>query len=62
MGDGTNLVVVMAGTLLENAETLLRQGLHTADIIQGYTKASKHSLEYLENLSVHKVEDVRSAE
>eukprot|EP00292_Cryptomonas_paramecium_P007329 CAMPEP_0113727936 /NCGR_PEP_ID=MMETSP0038_2-20120614/41534_1 /TAXON_ID=2898 /ORGANISM="Cryptomonas paramecium" /LENGTH=533 /DNA_ID=CAMNT_0000659249 /DNA_START=13 /DNA_END=1611 /DNA_ORIENTATION=- /assembly_acc=CAM_ASM_000170 len=30
IGDATNLVVVFAGILLEGAEVLLRQGLHTA--------------------------------
>jgi len=35
IGDATNLVVVLAGTLCEMAEDLLRQGLHTADIIAG---------------------------
>jgi T-complex protein 1 subunit theta len=34
-GDGTCLVVVFAGELLEQAEKLLRQGLHTREIIQG---------------------------
>jgi hypothetical protein len=28
IGDNTNLVVVVAGVLLDNAESLLRQGLH----------------------------------
>ena len=36
IGDATNLVVVLAGTLCEKAEELLRQGLHTADVIAGY--------------------------
>jgi T-complex protein 1 subunit theta len=35
VGDGTCLVVVFAGELLEQAEKLLRQGLHTTEIIQG---------------------------
>jgi T-complex protein 1 subunit theta len=35
VGDGTGLVVVLAGELLEQAENLLRQGLHTSEIIQG---------------------------
>lgn len=35
VGDGTGLVVAFAGELLEQAEKLLRQGLHTSEIIQG---------------------------
>lgn len=35
VGDGTGLVVILAGELLEKAELLLRQGLHTAEIVQG---------------------------
>jgi len=59
IGDNTNLVVVVAGTLLESAEDLLRTGLHTADIIAGYSRASKAALEHLESLSCHTVTDLR---
>jgi len=58
IGDNTNLVVVVAGTLLENAEDLLRTGLHTADIIAGYSRASKAALEHLDTLCCHTVPDL----
>lgn len=35
VGDGTGLVVAFAGELLDQAEKLLRMGLHTAEIVQG---------------------------
>lgn len=35
VGDGTGLVVAFAGELLEQAEKLLRQGMHTPDIVSG---------------------------
>jgi len=59
IGDGTNLVVVLAGTLLEYAEDMLRQGLHCADIIAGYSKAIKAILQFIDNLEVKKCENAR---
>lgn len=35
VGDGTGLVVAFAGELLEQAEKLLRMGLHTSEIVSG---------------------------
>merc|ERR1719487_1960442 len=46
-GDGTNLVVVLAGELLLLAEELLKNGLHCSEVIAGYTAASKKALETL---------------
>jgi T-complex protein 1 subunit theta len=60
MGDATNLVIVLAGELLKNAEELIRMGLKTSDIITGYERAQKFALEALEELEVDKVEDIRS--
>eukprot|EP01027_Heterolobosea_sp_BB2_P020693 GEZU01029560.1.p1 GENE.GEZU01029560.1~~GEZU01029560.1.p1 ORF type:complete len:506 (-),score=198.49 GEZU01029560.1:105-1544(-) len=62
IGDGTNLVVVFAGEILSQAENLLRMGLHTSDIIAGYTKAGEKALHILEELVIKKVEDVRNEE
>jgi len=59
IGDNTNLVVVMAGTLLEYAEDLLRTGLHQADIIAGYSRASKASIAHLDTLCMHSIPDLR---
>lgn len=35
VGDGTGFVVALAGDLLEQAEKLLRMGLHTSEIVAG---------------------------
>lgn len=48
MGDATNLVIVLAGELLKKAEELLRMGLKTSDIVQGYEKAQEFALKALE--------------
>merc|ERR1719440_1767299 len=50
-GDGTNLVVVLAGELLLLAEDLLRNGLHCSEVIAGYTAAQAKCLETLETLA-----------
>ncbi|KAF5473658.1 hypothetical protein F2P56_010257 [Juglans regia] len=39
IGDGANLTISFAGELLQNAEELIRMGLHPSEIINGYTKA-----------------------
>ena len=48
MGDATNLVIVFAGELLKKAEELLRMGLKTSDIVQGYERAGDFALKTLE--------------
>lgn len=50
MGDGTNLVIVLAGELLKKAEELIRLGLKTSDITQGYEKAQNFALKTLEGM------------
>jgi len=40
IGDGTTGVVVLAGALLEQAETLLDRGIHPLRIAEGYEMAS----------------------
>lgn len=47
MGDSTNFVVVLAGQLLQEAEFLLRMGLHAAEVIEGYRYALKKALEII---------------
>jgi len=49
-GDGTNLVVVLAGELLLLAEELLKNGLHCSEVIAGYTAAAKKAYETLDTL------------
>ena len=50
IGDGTNLVVTFGGELLGMAEELIRDGLHPSEIIEGYEKALKQALVWLEEL------------
>ena len=62
MGDGTNMVIVLAGELLKKAEELIRMGLKTSDIVSGYEKAQAYALTCLEDLEVDSVSDLRSPE
>ncbi|KAL8717211.1 MAG: hypothetical protein Q9225_005532 [Loekoesia sp. 1 TL-2023] len=60
IGDATNMVIVLAGELLRKAEELIRMGLKTSDIIQGYERAQREALKILEELVIDKVNDIRS--
>ena len=51
VGDGTTSVVILAGSLLENAESLLNQDVHPTIIVDGYRKAAKKALLYLQEIS-----------
>lgn len=51
IGDGTTSVVVLAGALLEGAETLLDKGIHPLKISDGYEKACKAAIGNLSNLA-----------
>jgi T-complex protein 1 subunit theta len=62
LGDATNLVVVFAGELLSKAESLLRMGLHIADVIEGFERASKVELSLLDNLVMDKITDMHNEE
>ena len=61
-GDGTNFVISLAGELMQQAENLLKMGLHPSEILIGYEKGAKFCLEKLEGLSCHKLESLRSKE
>lgn len=50
IGDGANLTISFAGELLQNAEELIRMGLHPSEIISGYTKAINKTVEILGEL------------
>ena len=50
VGDGTTSAVVLAGALLEKAESLLDQNIHPTIIIEGYKKAYTKALELLPQL------------
>ena len=51
IGDGTTGVVVLAGSLLEQAEVLLDRGIHPLRIAEGYEMASKIAVEELQRIS-----------
>ncbi|KMU86543.1 T-complex protein 1 subunit theta [Coccidioides immitis H538.4] len=60
MGDGTNMVIILAGELLRKAEDLLRMGLKASDIAQGYEKAQIFALSCLDDLEVDRLQQLRS--
>jgi len=51
VGDGTTTAVILAGKLLENAEQLLDQKIHSTIIVKGYRLAEKKAQEVLNQLS-----------
>ncbi|KAK2847608.1 hypothetical protein FQN49_005723 [Arthroderma sp. PD_2] len=61
MGDATNMVIILAGELLRKAEDLLRMGLKTSDIVQGYEIAQGFALSTLDELEVDRLKEMRSA-
>eukprot|EP00884_Botryococcus_braunii_P022875 jgi/Botrbrau1/9271/Bobra.180_1s0028.1 len=48
VGDCTNFVISFGGALLAHAEGLLRDGLHTTEVADGYAEAGKMALDILE--------------
>lgn len=57
IGDGTNLVVILAGELLKLAEDLISTGLHPSEIIAGYEKAAARVEATLDELVVYTASD-----
>ncbi len=51
VGDGTTSVVVFAGRLLEKAQDLIDQNIHSTIIVDGYKAASEKALEYLKDIA-----------
>ena len=51
IGDGTTGVVVIAGSLLEQAESLLDRGVHPLRIAEGYEMASKVAAARLDEIA-----------
>jgi len=51
VGDGTTSVVVLAGSLLEQAESLIDQDVHPTIIVDGYRKAGKKAKQFLESIA-----------
>lgn len=60
VGDGTNWVVVFCGALLEEAEELLRLGVTTSEIVEGYEKALEKACDLLPTLVCYEVKDCRN--
>ncbi|KAL9124618.1 MAG: hypothetical protein Q9217_006063 [Psora testacea] len=60
LGDATNFVIVLCGEMLKKAEELLRMGLKTSDVVQGFELAQGEALKCLNQLVVDKVADARS--
>lgn len=57
IGDGTNFVVIFAGALLEGAEELLRLGVTTTEIADGYEQALAKALDELQTFVIGNVAD-----
>ncbi|MFQ5781675.1 MAG: thermosome subunit beta [Nitrosopumilus sp.] len=51
VGDGTTSAVVLAGALLENAESLIDQDVHPTIIVDGYRKAGKKAKQFLQSIA-----------
>jgi len=62
LGDGTNLVVTFAGELLNSAIKMLRTGLHTSEIVEGFKKAYEVAQVKMAEQVCHTVTDVRDKE
>ncbi|KOB76179.1 Chaperonin [Operophtera brumata] len=60
VGDGTNFVIVLSGALLESAEELLRLGVTTSEIADGYEKALDKCIEILPGLVCHEIKDPKN--
>ncbi|VVT49683.1 uncharacterized protein SAPINGB_P002391 [Magnusiomyces paraingens] len=58
MGDSTNLVLILAGEFLYQADSLLRLGLHPSEIVQGYELARKFAVDQLETLIADNITDL----
>jgi T-complex protein 1 subunit theta len=52
VGDGTNLVVVLAGEMLANAEQLLRIGMSPSIIVEGFEAAYRQAIELMEGETI----------
>ena len=57
VGDGTTTAVMIAGKLLENAETLLDKKIHPTVIVKGYRIAAAKSQEILKEISLRVTPD-----
>ncbi|HIJ06590.1 MAG: Chaperonin Cpn60/TCP-1 [Methanomicrobiales archaeon 53_19] len=51
-GDGTTTAAIMVGSFMEQAERMLKMGIHPTNISKGYSLGMKKSLEILSELAV----------
>jgi thermosome len=51
VGDGTTSSVIIAGALLEKAEDLIKKGIHPTIIVDGYRKAMRMAIEFLNKIA-----------
>jgi thermosome len=51
VGDGTTSAVILAGALLEKAESLIDKGVHPTIIVEGYTKAAAQAIKILNEIA-----------
>jgi len=52
VGDGSNYVIALAGSLLNEAADLIKMGLHPSEIVAGYGEALNKAIEILDELTV----------
>ena len=52
VGDGTTTAVVLTGELLNSAEKLLDQGIHSSIIVRGYRMATEKANEVLDDIGI----------
>lgn len=62
IGDGTNLVMLLAGELLNVSEKLIALGLSPVEIIQGFSMARQFTLQELDSLVVGEITEKHSKE
>lgn len=61
-GDGTNFVISFSGELMQQAEGLIKMGLHPSEILIGYEKGAKKCLELLDEMTCYNIENVKNRE
>jgi len=59
IGDATNFVIIFCGSLLRQAEDLLRMGLKPTEVAEGYEMALTKALEVLQTLSCMEVKNTK---
>ena len=58
-GDGTNLLISMAGELMTQAQSLINMGLHPSEILIGFEKGAKKTMELMDSIESYTSENLR---